>query len=73
MAAAATGLILQSYAMLARLYVEALLTDECAADAVWELWDRGMLTNAEAARAWLRVAVEWKDEKQSSTAGRTAG
>jgi len=27
--------------MLTRLYIEALLVDEEAADQVWEAWDRG--------------------------------
>lgn len=37
--------LVQSYSMPARVYVEALLTDECAANAVWELWNAGILTN----------------------------
>ena len=42
--------------MLARLYIDALLIDEEAADAVWEAWDRGELTTYDARWAWLRIA-----------------
>ena len=41
MGAARTDLIIQHLAMLARLYVEALLVDENQADQVWELWNVG--------------------------------
>ena len=30
--------------MFARLYIEALLRDETLADAVWELWDAGLIS-----------------------------
>jgi len=43
--------------MLERQYVEALLVDAVLADAVWALWDAGVITDADAARAWMRVAA----------------
>ena len=42
--------------MLDRLYVETLLADERLADAVWELWNAGVITDSEAAWAWVTVA-----------------
>ena len=38
--------------MLTRLYVEALLADEETADAIWELWDAGVITDDLAAIVW---------------------
>ena len=37
--------------MLTRLYIEALLVDEEAADQVWEAWDTGLVPDEVAARA----------------------
>jgi len=48
--------IIQYQAMLTRLYVEALLADEEAADAVWELWKAGVITDDLAATAWCILA-----------------
>ena len=39
--------------MLTEIYVEALLVDEELADAVWENWHLGGITDAEATAAWL--------------------
>ena len=43
--------------MLARLYIEALLVDEEAADAVWEAWDAGLIPNNLVAAMWFRIAL----------------
>ena len=50
--------------MLIRLYIEALLLDEEAADAVWEAWDTGELSDQLAMWAWWQIgdfvaAVAW--------------
>ena len=39
-------------AMFTRLYIEALLADECLADQVWELWNAGLIPDDLAAMAW---------------------
>ena len=41
--------------MLIELYIEALLVDEDLADAVWELWDSGVIDNELAEIAWLNI------------------
>ena len=46
--------------MLSRLYIEALLVDEEAADAIWETWTRGKLTTYEAGWGWWRIAQSSK-------------
>ena len=43
--------------MFTRLYVEAILNDEVLADAVWELWDAGVIPNEVAALAWWILAA----------------
>ena len=43
-------------AMFTRLYIEALLADECLADQVWKAWDKGDLSDLVAALAWWQVA-----------------
>ena len=43
--------------MLARIYIEALLTDEYLADQVWELWSAGVITDDLAAWAWVALAA----------------
>ena len=43
--------------MLAELYVEALLADEKAADAVWERWNAGLLSDDLAATAWQMIYI----------------
>jgi len=43
--------------MLTQLYIEALLVDEEAADAVWEAWDKGEIGDVVAAWAWWRIVV----------------
>ena len=43
--------------MLTCLYIEALLVDEKAADAVWEAWDKGELDDFVAAVAWRKIAL----------------
>ena len=42
--------------MLVDQYVEALLRDERLTDAVWELWNAGLLADAEAASLWGQIA-----------------
>ena len=41
--------------MLTRLYIEALLADEKAADAVWEAWDSGEISDFVAAWVWWAI------------------
>ena len=43
--------------MLTELYIEALLVDEDLADQVWELWNVGVITDQQAAWAWLILGV----------------
>jgi hypothetical protein len=47
--------------MLAELYVDALIADEKAADEVWALWDANLISDDQAALAWLLVALEARD------------
>jgi hypothetical protein len=42
--------------MLCRLYIGALLADSDRAEVVWQAWDIGLITDAEAARGWRRIA-----------------
>ena len=42
--------------MLTELYIEALLVDEDLADQVWELWNRGVVSDEAASLAWLLLA-----------------
>jgi hypothetical protein len=42
--------------MLVECYIAALLTDERAANEVWELWDAGLISDDLAAWAWWLVA-----------------
>ncbi len=57
MAVAVLDRAIQHLAMLARLYVEALLVDEELADLEWEAWDSGPISDELAAWAWLVIAV----------------
>ncbi len=41
--------------MLTRLYIEALLSDEEAADEVWEAWDAGEISDFWVAWGWWRL------------------
>ena len=41
--------------MLTRSYIEALLVDEEAADAVWEDWSAGLVPDEMAAWAWWAI------------------
>lgn len=41
--------------MLTQLYMEALLVDERLADAMWELWDAGLISNTVALIGWIFV------------------
>jgi len=41
--------------MLTEIYIEALLANEEAADAVWEAWDAGEVSAYWAARMWLTI------------------
>ena len=38
--------------MFTEIYIEALLVDLVLADEVWELWNAGIITDADAAWAW---------------------
>lgn len=55
--------------MLTEIYIEALLVDEDLADQVWELWDKGVITDDQAAWAWCILVfgqptqAEMSDEK----------
>ena len=48
----------KSWAMLCRIYVEALLADADVADRVWELWKLGLISDEPAAWAWLLIALD---------------
>jgi hypothetical protein len=37
------------------IYIEALLANEMLADQIWEEWQRGVITNDQAAAAWILV------------------
>ena len=40
------------------LYIEALLVDAEAADAVWEAWDKGVVDDQMACFYWLMLIYE---------------
>ena len=61
MAVAHPDLTIQQWAMLTRLYVEALLADPDLADTVWELWNTGVITNEVAAYTWTILAASMGD------------
>ena len=44
--------------MLAEIYIEAPLVDEELADLVWELLDRGVISDSFAGIAWWLVATQ---------------
>ena len=41
--------------MLTKIYIEALLIDECLADQVWEAWDTGEIDDWFALLAWWLI------------------
>jgi hypothetical protein len=43
--------------MLVNQYVDAFIADEKAADEVWTLWDWGVISDDQAALAWLVIAA----------------
>ncbi len=43
--------------MLTRLYIEALLVDEEAADVIWEAWDAGEISTYWAVWGWWLVTA----------------
>jgi hypothetical protein len=45
--------------MLTEAYIEPLLVDEELADMVWELWDVGLIDDAQASIVWLVIAISW--------------
>ena len=45
-----------------RLYIEALLVDEEAADAVWEIWDCGQVSDDLAAITWWLICLNATQE-----------
>ena len=50
--------------MFSRIYIEALLVDDEAADIVWEAWNANELTDGAARIAWLMIAgLFWPDDK----------
>ena len=57
MTAVFTDPSIQHEVMLADLYVVAFKVDMDLADRVWELWNAGIITNAEAERFWSRLAA----------------
>jgi hypothetical protein len=44
--------------MLTELYIEAILVNEELADTVWKLSDAGLISDDEAALAWLQVVTQ---------------
>jgi hypothetical protein len=42
--------------MLTDPYIEALLVDEELADMVWEFWDRGVISDQVAEKAWRHMS-----------------
>ena len=52
--------------MLAELYIEALLVDAEAADAVWNAWDAGVILDELAALAWWSIVVRANRRSQTS-------
>jgi hypothetical protein len=58
--------------MLTRLYIEALLTDKRAADAVWNLWTAGVITDDMAALAWL-ILVQFGQSRYTHNCRTVAG
>jgi hypothetical protein len=46
--------------MLAEIYLEALLADLVAADAVWSEWQEGSIDTPTAALMWLLIAQDWR-------------
>ncbi len=54
--------------MLTRLYIEALLVDEEAADAVWEAWNAVELSDCVASWGWWSIlATEILESKTDLT------
>ena len=53
-------------AMLTELYIEALLVDAEAADAVWNAWDAGVILDELAALAWWSIVVRANRRSQTS-------
>jgi hypothetical protein len=43
--------------MLVELYVDALIADEEAADAVWALWGAGVITDEIVSKFWAIIAA----------------
>jgi hypothetical protein len=52
--------------MLCKHYIEALLADADRADAVWQDWYDGKISDSEAAQAWLETAVEHRASGSAS-------
>ena len=51
--------------MLTDPYIEALLVDEELADMVWELWDRGVISDEIANLAWN--TINWQSKSSASS------
>lgn len=51
--------------MLSSLYVEALLADSDHADRVWQDWYSGRISDAVAAREWLRIAARTATQQRA--------
>ncbi len=43
--------------MLTEIYIEALLLDKELADQVWDLWDKGEISDFWAAWVWWTIAA----------------
>ena len=44
--------------MLTEIYIEALLVDDELADQVWEVWDKGEISEFISASAWWVIVTE---------------
>ena len=43
--------------MVTHAYIEAVIRDGTLADAVWELWNRGLIDDSLAVWLWLQVVI----------------
>jgi hypothetical protein len=67
MAVAANIPLIKHQGMLAELYLDAVLADEKAADAVWALWDAGVIDDDQAALA--RFPLSYRENRSYVEAG----
>lgn len=57
--------------MVTEIYIEALLVDEEAADAVWEAWCEGELSDYVAVWMWWFIVCKYFDRKTVSVPNST--